>query len=277
MKKTLILAFVSIALNISAQVPFQMNKNGHIIIKAKLNNIEGNFILDTGAGINVVFKNFSKKLSNTKTPNFFVGHRATGEPIEADLYNANSLEIGTEKFPNQQYSIIDLDFGDIDGLISLQPFRNTPVTIDYNTQNIYFNKKIKSKKYIDIQLADEAGKSLDIFTWVKLNNKINIQVELDSGSGKDSYWFSSKLFDYLSINKDTFEKKAIKSEFNPKVENYFYIGKSNDLSTINNFSFVKDFNVVFVDGLIYEGKTSINWLGKVLTIDIFKKKIFIED
>ncbi|MCT4288121.1 hypothetical protein HZP25_15545 [Elizabethkingia anophelis] len=73
MKNILILALVSIALNITAQIPFQMNKNGHIIIKAKLNNIEGNFILDTGAGINVVFKNFSKKLSNTKTPNFSWG------------------------------------------------------------------------------------------------------------------------------------------------------------------------------------------------------------
>ncbi|MCT4288122.1 hypothetical protein HZP25_15555 [Elizabethkingia anophelis] len=85
------------------------------------------------------------------------------------------------------------------------------------------------------------------------------------------------MLDYLSVNKDTFEIKAIKSEFNPKVQNYFYIGISSDLSTINNTSLVKDFNVVFVDGLIYEGKTSINWLRKVLTIDISKKEIFIED
>jgi len=28
---------------------------------------------------------------------------------------------------------------------------------------------------------------------------------------------------------------------------------------------------------IYEGKTSIDWLGPVLTIDIAKKKIFIAD
>lgn len=279
MKKSHIITFLFIIfcllrINVQAQIPFELNANGHILIKAKINGVEGKFIFDTGAGLNVVFTKFSKKIENQKTNNFFVGHRATGEELSLDLYNATSMEINNKIFNNQQYSIVDLDFGDIDGLISLQPFRNTPVTIDYVHKTIFFNKKTKKEKSIDIQISDHAGKSLDIFTFVKLNDTLTIQVELDSGSGANSYWFSSKFMEYLALNKTDFKIKPIKGEFNK--ENNFYIGKLRKLE-IQNVSTLDTINVAFVDGLIHEGKTGIDWLGKILTIDLAKKKIFIAE
>ena len=56
-----------------------------------------------------------------------------------------------------------------------------------------------------------------------------------------------------------------------------YIGKLAQLNTVNNLHKLEGLDVAFVDGLIYEGKTSIDWLGKVLTIDLARKKIFIEE
>lgn len=35
--------------------------------------------------------------------------------------------------------------------------------------------------------------------------------------------------------------------------------------------------VTFVDGLIYEGKTSINWLGRKIGISLKQQKIYILD
>ena len=81
------------ASTLKAQIPFETNESGHIIIKAKINGVEGKFIFDTGAGLNAVFTQFSHKLENKKTNNFFVAHRATGEELSVDLYNANSMEI----------------------------------------------------------------------------------------------------------------------------------------------------------------------------------------
>jgi len=54
-------------------------------------------------------------------------------------------------------------------------------------------------------------------------------------------------------------------------------GKLSKLSTVNKLSQLEGLDIAFVDGLIYEGKTSIEWLGKILTINIAKKKIFIEE
>lgn len=263
------------SLKTKAQIPFELNSNGHIIIKAKINNVEGKFILDTGAGVNAIFTKFSNKIKNEKTNNFFVGHRATGEELNVDLYNAKSMEINNKQFNDQQYTIVDLEFGDIDGMISLQPFRNTPVTIDYNTKKIFFDKSTKGEKNIDIQIADYAGKAIDIFTYVELNDTLKIQTLLDSGAGKNSFWFSSKLMEALALKKADFKAVPIKSDF--KKENNYYIGKLSKINTINKLRKVESLDAAFVDGLIYEGKTSINWLGNVLTIDIAKKKIFIAD
>lgn len=272
---SIFLVFISLSLKTSAQIPFEINSNGHIIIKAKINDVEGKFIFDTGAGLNAVFTKFSNKIKNEKTPNFFVGHRATGEELNVDLYNAKSMVVNNQKFNDQQYTIVDLEFGDIDGMISLQPFRNTPITIDYNQKKILFNKSTKGEKSLDIQVADYAGKAIDIFTYIDLNDTVKIQTLLDSGAGKNSFWFSSKLMEGMALNKADFKSVPIKSDF--KKENNYYIGKLSKINTTNKQRKVENLNVAFVDGLIYEGKTSIDWLGSVLTIDIAKKKIFIVD
>lgn len=267
------LLFFSTKMN--AQIPFEINKNGHIIIKAKINGVEGNFIFDTGSGLNVIFAKFSHKLENQKTNNFFVGHRATGEELNVDLYNATSIKINNKEFDNQQYAIVDLEVGDIDGLISLQPFRKTTITIDYINRTIVFDKSTKNEKSIDIQLADYAGNAIDIFTYVQLNDTLKIQTLLDSGAGKNSFWFSSKFLGPLVLNKVDFKTVPITSDF--KKQNNYYIGKLAKLNTVNKLRKLEGLDVAFVDGLIYEGKTSIDWLGKVLTIDIAKKKIFIAE
>lgn len=267
--------FLLFSLKTNAQIPFEVNNSGHIIIKAKINDVEGKFILDTGAGLNAIFTKFSNKIKNEKTNIFFVGHRATGEELSVDLYYAKSLEINHKKFDNQQYAVIDLEFGDIDGMISLQPFRNTPITIDYINKKILFNKSTKNEKSIDIQIADYAGKAIDIFTYVELNDNLKIQTLLDSGAGKSSFWFSSKLMEPLALSKADFKSIPVKSDF--KKENNYYIGKLSKVNTVNKLSQLEGLDVAFVDGLIYEGKTSIDWLGKILTIDIAKKKIFVTE
>ena len=272
---TILSIFLFLSSKINAQMPFTINPSGHIIIKAKINNVEGSFILDTGAGLNAIFTKFSQKLRNEKTGNFFVGHRATGEELSLDLYNATGFEMNNRKFKDQQYAIVDIDFGDIDGIISLQPFINTPVTIDYINNEILFDKATKNEKSVDIQIGDYAGRALDIFTYIKLNNTLKIQALLDSGAGKRSFWFSSKLMEPLALNKTDFKAVPVKSDF--KKENNYYIGKLSQLNTVNGLHKMEGLDVAFVDGLIYEGKTSIDWLGKVLTIDIAKKKIFIAE
>jgi hypothetical protein len=44
-----------------------------------------------------------------------------------------------------------------------------------------------------------------------------------------------------------------------------------------NYEKIENLDIAFIAGLIYEGKTSKDWLGSILIIDLAKKKIFIAD
>lgn len=79
----------------------------------------------------------------------------------------------------------------------------------------------------------------------------------------------------LALNKADFKTVPITSDFNK--QNIYYTGKLAKLNTVDKQRQLEALDVAFVEGLIYEGKTSIDWLGKVLTIDIAKKKIFISN
>ncbi|MDP2335088.1 MAG: aspartyl protease family protein [Bacteroidota bacterium] len=280
MKKIILLTLtILVGLNSRAQdvIPFSLTDSGHIVIEAKVDSIAGTFIFDTGAGLNMFFGDFPNKLGQGETNNFFVGHRATGEAMKVPIYHSNVLSIGNREFKNQIYSTFDINIGKIDGIISLQAFENLPVIIDYEKKELSFRelKDTEKKKYIDIQIADYAGKSLDIFTYIKVNNKVTIQVLLDSGAGANSFWIDESFSKSLSIDLSTFDKTERKSEFDANKIFKIYNGLISSISTENNLSKVEKPRVIFVEGLIYEGKTSIEWLGKKIAISIPDKKIYI--
>lgn len=282
MKKIILLLFLLASLTAKSQtntnsVPFTLMESGHIIIQAKVDGVEGKFIFDTGAGHNLLFKKFAEKLNPKKSYNFFIAHRATGEALTVPIHYSKDLIIGNQHFKNQLYSTFDLEFGDIDGLISLQAFQNTPITIDYEKKILSFDELTiaDKKKYIDIQIANYADKALDIFTNVKLNDKISVQVLLDAGAGKNSFWLNARFMEPLQLDSTQFDIHDKKSEFDSTKSNKFLIGTIASIKTENDLAEVVNPKTVFVEGLIYEGKTSIEWLGKKISISLPEKKIFI--
>ncbi|WP_407403053.1 retropepsin-like aspartic protease [Chryseobacterium sp.] len=278
MKKFATLLLFVIATQIDAQqAPMQIMPSGHLITKAKIEGKEGTFIFDTGGGINLFFNSFAKDLKQKNTYNFLTAYRATGEKIVAPLYENEQVEFAGKKFQNVPYSTFDMKMNGIDGLISLQMFADTDFIIDYDKKEITiadFSKNTKAKSF-DIQLTTNADKSTDISTYITLNNHYKIQVLLDSGAGNDSFWLSSQYISTLGLDASKLEVKEMTSEFDNKLTTKYYRGSipsiSNDLVTL------KDPKVVFVEGLIYEGKTSINWFGKKIGISLKNKKMYILD
>ncbi|GAA4781548.1 hypothetical protein GCM10023231_06400 [Olivibacter ginsenosidimutans] len=268
-----------VPLKAQESVPFSLTANGHILIKAKVNGVEGNFIFDTGAGLNMFFKTFAEKLENKETHHFFVGHRATGEPLRMPLYRSKTLSLGDFECNDQWYTTFDLHMDGIDGILSLQAFRQTPVTIDYTKKELSFAKlgKKGKNKFITLETADYGGRALDIFTNVRLNDQLSIQIMLDSGAGDHSYWVDERFMDDLSIKRSTLDSIEKKSEFNANKISKMYIGKLAEIATENKEAKIENPSVNFVQGLIYEGKMSIAWLGKKITISIPEKRIYIAE
>lgn len=278
MKKIIFIFALLIANQVFAQtIPFQLLPSGHIIVKATVEGKEGNFIFDTGGGINLFFNDFAKDLKQKSTYNFLTAFRATGERIDAPLFKSEEVTFAGTTFKNIPYSTFDMKLEGINGLISLAMLHDTDFVIDYDKKQLTLGKinASKHKNSFDIQLSSMAGNSVDIFTTIKLNNEYSIQVLLDSGAGDNSFWLSDKYVSLLKIDKSKLELSERKSEFNENVITKFYKGTIGSIS--NPYASLQEPKVVFVEGLIYEGKTSINWLGKKIGISLKDQKIYILD
>ncbi|OCA76351.1 hypothetical protein BBI01_06555 [Chryseobacterium artocarpi] len=255
--------------------PINILPSGHLIVQAEVEGKKGNFIFDTGGGVNLFLNNFSKDLSQKESYNFLTSFRATGEQITVPMFKSKEITFNGKKFKDIWYATHNMEIKGIDGLISLPMLYDTEFILDYTTKEIVFPKeKLSGKKVVDIQLSTNADQSLDITTYIQIND-IKINVLLDSGAGNDSFWLSERLMSTLGIKKEGLQLMEKKSEFNPAIINKFYKGSVNSVS--NSFAKVDKPNVFFVEGLIYEGKTSINWLGKKLGFNLKEKKIYILD
>jgi hypothetical protein len=264
-------------------IPFTQTPNGHIIIPATINGVEGNFVFDTGAGINLLTKDFADKINDLeKTSHFYTGHRATGEEIKSDLWNSKSLEIGDYKITNETFAVYDLEFP-LDGLISLTPFKEKQITIDFKNKVLSIESKnsldqlIKNKDFeMPIQIINDREIRIGISTAVKLNDKLSLNVGLDSGAGFDVFRFNSRYMETLDIDSTQIESEVRPSSFKPEEVNRFYYTELEKLADSDENTIVKNFKATFIEGLIYEGIMGINWIGEIITIDIPNKKLIVQ-
>ena len=265
------------------EIPFTQTANGHIIIPAKINGIEGSFIFDTGAGINLLTKKFADKVTDLeKTHHFYTGHRATGEELQSDLWNSKYLEIGDFKASKEKFAVYDIDFP-LDGLISLTSFKDKAITIDFENKILSVETKDSLTKLIaemdfelPIQINNDRDIRIEIATTIKLNNTLTLNVNLDSGAGFNVFRFSSRFMEHLGVDKQNIKSEFKPSMFKPEVGNQYYYTTLSKMTDINNNVSVNDFQVTFIDGLIYEGIMGINWMGKKITMDIPNKRLIVK-
>lgn len=292
MKKIVAFLLITLSLNSFGQdknsktttIPFELLGGGHILITAKVNNVEGKFIFDTGAGLNLLTKKFADKITNLKkTDGFYTGHRATGEAIDCDLWDSELLEIGSFNSKKQKFTTIDMDFP-VDGLISLLPFKNAPFTIDYKNKVLVLETEkslkalAKTGIYLPIQISDDAEKTLGISTYITLNDKLTLQMNLDSGAGFNVFRFSSRYMEKLGVDSTKVDKIYRASDFKPTEGNNYYFTNLDKINPTSSDKIkVVDFKATFIEGLIYEAIGSMNWLGDKITIDIQKKNLIINN
>ncbi|MCS4301866.1 hypothetical protein [Chryseobacterium sp. BIGb0232] len=277
-KKSILTAsvFLYSSVVLAQKAPLNVLPSGHLIVQAEVEGKKGNFIFDTGGGINLFLGNFHKNFPQKESYNFLTAFRATGEKMTVPIFKSKEVIFNGKKFKDIWYATHDMEIKGIDGLISLPMFYDTEFIIDYTTKEIIFPKeKLNGSKVLDIQLSTNADQSLDISTYILVNDIYKINVLLDSGAGNDSFWLSERLMGTLGIKKENLQLIEKKSEFDPSIVNKFYKGSISSVS--NSFAKVEKPNVLFVEGLIYEGKTSINWLGKKLGFNLKEKKIYILD
>lgn len=265
------------------EIPFVLSPNGHIIIDAEINGVKGKFVFDTGAGINLMTQKFADTITRglEKTKHFHTGHRATGEQITSDLWIVENLDIQNFEWSDELFAIYDFEFP-LDGLISLRPFLNNPITIDFKKNVLIIESKLsmlerrkKADFILPIKISNDKERTIGISTVVQLNNKLSLLVNLDSGAGFDVYRFNSRYMTDLHIDSTTVKHSYIESEFVPEEGNNYYFTSIRDLRDGGENSIKKKPDVTFIDGLIYEGIMGVNWIGEILTIDLNKEEVLV--
>ena len=263
------------------EIPFKLSPNGHIMIKASVNGIPGNFVFDTGAGMNLLTKDFADKIDNLeKTTHFYTGHRATGEAITSDLYQSEVLKIADFSIEDEQFAVYDIDFP-LDGLISLTPLQQKTFTVNFEENKLVIEseeslrlRKENIKFEMPLEINNDRNVKVSVGTIVQLDS-LELHVGLDSGAGFDVYRFNSRFMEALGIDSTQVESKYIPSSFKPEQGNQYYFAEVSRLSDLKVNAEQIDFRATFIDGLIYEGIMGINWIGEIITFDIPAKRILV--
>tara|TARA_B100000678_G_scaffold86267_1_gene71803 strand:- start:3847 stop:4722 length:876 start_codon:yes stop_codon:yes gene_type:complete len=263
------------------EIPFKLSPNGHIMIKASVNGVPGNFVFDTGAGMNLLTKDFADKIDSLeKTTHFYTGHRATGEAITSDLYQSEVLKIANFSIEDEQFAVYDIDFP-LDGLISLTPLQQKAFTVNFEENKLVIEseeslrrRKENIKFEMPLEINNDRNVKVSVGTIVQLDS-LELHVGLDSGAGFDVYRFNSRYMEDLGIDSTQVESKYIPSSFKPEQGNQYYFAEVSRLSDLKVNAEQIGFRATFIDGLIYEGIMGINWIGEIITFDMPAKRILV--
>jgi len=272
----------------SPAIPFQLLGSGHILVKATVDGVEGNFLFDTGAGLTVLTKTFFDKLPHAeKKDGGFTAFRATGERLDADLYTVKDFELGSMKHAAEEVSYLDVKLGGLDGIISLKFMEKQPFTIDLEKKEIRLETPAtlaairKTGTLIPIQPEDYRGHALDMFAYFRVNDTLTLQLSLDSGAGKDVFKLNAKYLQALGVNVDDttrVKKTARRSEINKDFVSHTYLTSLDKLAAAAAPSvYTTGFRAQFVEGLIYDGIMWINWLGNRITIDVPGRAMLVQN
>lgn len=263
-------------------VPFSLSDQGHVLIRARVNGTEGRFVFDTGGGLNLLTKKFADKCRLESTPHFYTGHRATGEALPLDLWRSKSLDIGNFESKEELFTVYDIEFP-FDGLISLTPFVERAVTIDFRNRTFSIETEESLEQLLQqsdfvmpLQVTNDRGVVVEISTAIELADSLQLHVRLDSGAGFNSYRFNSRYMAALGIDSTAVKKEYRASYFKPEEGNTYFYSEVAELEDTNENIRLKNFKATFVEGLIYEGILGINWIGEVITIDIPNKRLLVQ-
>ena len=132
------------------KIKFKVSKTQHLLIKAKINGVKGNFILDTGASNSCIgfesIELFQLDAKDSKTKASGAG--ATGM-INQTAHN-NKLQLGNCKYRDFDLVIFDLSHVNealiaykakpVDGIIGADILMNGKGIIDYYNHCLYLKK-----------------------------------------------------------------------------------------------------------------------------------------
>lgn len=269
----------------SRSIPFHYILDTFIAVPMTVDgSIKGNFILDTGIGVNLLSKTVCEKLSCHPTHNH-VGKRMSGQEIKIPMSTVNSLAIGDTIKSKVAVGIYDIESlipnQNIMGFVGLDFFDSKPFTIDYKYKIIVIEsqeslKEILAKGFVVPIQLDRIEDSLTIMMKINLPSKEEINVEVDTGS--QGLILDEKYMESLEIikNNTRIEKKEGIDETGYSYSRYFT--KLSGTISISGSPEIKETEPhVMFQKIIYDGLVGHNFLSQyIVTYDLTNARLIFQ-
>lgn len=260
-------------------VPFTLNE-GLVFIEATLGDSTPlNVILDTGGGLDVLSPRLVQRVSG-KAMGVVTGHRMTGERLDIDLWVVPSLKVGALTRTNAvvgTWAALD-NFG-LDGIVSLDGFRNHPFTIDFGANTVTFEssgslaRRRANGRVSQLQLDDLRGRAVTAFAEFELGGKSG-QCELDTGS--QATRANTRYLTALGIDTSNAEvsRRTYTTAAGGTESQYVATVSRVSLASAPEVS-ASDVRVIFSD-IIYDCVIGTDfWRDRTLTLDIGGRQLIV--
>ncbi len=260
-------------------IPFTTS-DGMITVAATLGGtIPIHVIVDTGAGLDILAPSLIEKVHG-KPAGQFTGFRMTGERLDIPLFVVPELSVGPLLRKDTVVGSFDvLDKLHLDGIVSVNDFRQQPFTIDFVKKAIVFETpttlahRRAAGKSLPLQLDDQRGITIDLFAQFLIAGQPG-QCEIDTGSQNASV--SLRYMTLLGIEKDAagVRKQEAQTVAGGTEVRYKTTLPQISLAAAPEISLAPA-SVSFSD-IIYDCVVRTDyWSGRMLTIDIANRQLIV--
>jgi hypothetical protein len=177
---------------VTSAVPFQYLLH-FLTVPVRLGDTETRFIFDTGIGVNMVSDSLARAVGCAPSGPSFTGRRMSGEQITMPMGVLDSVRLGDSRGADVPAGIFDLSamagLEGIEGFLSLQYFRSTPVTVDYPARVLIVEdeeslaRRAESGMPVSVRVEHD-GPSTDVHLALRLPGGRVISAEVDAGSDR---------------------------------------------------------------------------------------------
>jgi hypothetical protein len=262
-------------------IPITVSKNGHILVTAKVNDVEGNFIFDTGAGLHVISNRFYQKVRHLVLDSgYFTAFRHTGERLDGMMYRFKEVSLSPLSHSNPWVGVYaGFDEMGFDGLISSKLIEDDIVTVDVRNKQIIVESRASIERKIEAAIPlfihDDRGVSLDVFIETRIDSTHRALMEFDTGAGYSPLYIHARYMGYTGTDTTKLEIRQSGTGFGNTERTYFDRTKKIHIS-VPNTSEGGYPNIVFKPSLIYDGLTSYIIFGdKPWTLDIPRRQLYL--
>jgi len=261
-------------------IPFVLFEGNYIILDVAVDDsITGKWGFDTGAGVHVISNKLFRRL-NPRPAGRLTGFRMDGSRLDFDLFQVASIAVGSCREESAYVVTWDLiDSLGIDGLLSIKLFENHPVTLDFKNNQLVLESDVslgllqEKGEIVGLETQRYRDKSLDIFVEFLGNDSVLIEMEFDTGSGRNTF-LHSRLMALLGVDSANAEMEVHHEEADTA---YYATVKSLSLLNAPNLK-ADSVRVHFKKDLIYDGVIGIDfWNGKQVTVDIPGRRLIVRE